>query len=295
MLYGLWVHRLNRAEYRPTPRDRREFMERAEQEEGRGARLHRPPHGRGVANAMGEFAAARPHCERGDGSLRPERHGPLAWRYVHDLGVARLATIAASRSGMPAPDRALAPQRARGARRSPTRAPATPTRRATRCGTAARCRRSVGATSGSFGVSPSGFEPYARSTACRTGRRSACASKGRALAATGQRRRGHRPDPGGHQDLRGDPQPGLPPGLPGGTGRGTASAGRWEEAEQTIETALHGSEQTGERWMDAELWRLKGQVAPSMPAPAGTSRGALPAGGGMRRAPRRPDRCTCGR
>jgi predicted ATPase len=51
------------------------------------------------------------------------------------------------------------------------------------------------------------------------------------------------------------------PAFLAGLAEAQLRAGRWDEAEQTIETALRGSEHTFERWMDAELWRLKGQVA----------------------------------
>jgi predicted ATPase len=45
-----------------------------------------------------------------------------------------------------------------------------------------------------------------------------------------------------------------------GLAEGQLLANRLEEAQHTIETALQITDQTLERWMDAELWRLKAQV-----------------------------------
>ena len=45
-----------------------------------------------------------------------------------------------------------------------------------------------------------------------------------------------------------------------GLAEGQLLASRFEEAERTIEIALQITDQTFERWMDAELWRLKAQA-----------------------------------
>jgi tetratricopeptide (TPR) repeat protein len=45
-------------------------------------------------NATGDFAAAARHGEAAVRHYDPERHGPLAWRYIHDLGVAAMCHCA---------------------------------------------------------------------------------------------------------------------------------------------------------------------------------------------------------
>src|SRR5262249_1053549 len=37
-------------------------------------------------------------------------------------------------------------------------------------------------------------------------------------------------------------------------------AGRYSQAEQTLDAAIHAAEQTEERWANAELWRLRGSL-----------------------------------
>jgi predicted ATPase len=45
-------------------------------------------------NALGDFAAAARHGEAAVRHYHPERHGPLAWRYIHDVGVAAMCHCA---------------------------------------------------------------------------------------------------------------------------------------------------------------------------------------------------------
>jgi class 3 adenylate cyclase/predicted ATPase len=45
-------------------------------------------------NALGDFAAAAQHGEAAVRRYDLERHGPLAWRYIHDLGVAAMCHCA---------------------------------------------------------------------------------------------------------------------------------------------------------------------------------------------------------
>jgi class 3 adenylate cyclase len=45
-------------------------------------------------NALGDFVAAARHGEAAVQHYDPERHGPLAWRYIHDLGVAAMCHCA---------------------------------------------------------------------------------------------------------------------------------------------------------------------------------------------------------
>ena len=47
-------------------------------------------------NALGDFTAAALHGEAAVRHYDPERHGPLAWRYIHDLGVAAMCHCAAA-------------------------------------------------------------------------------------------------------------------------------------------------------------------------------------------------------
>jgi predicted ATPase len=45
-------------------------------------------------NAMGDFAAAARHGEAAVRHYDPKQHGPLAWRYIHDVGVAAMCHCA---------------------------------------------------------------------------------------------------------------------------------------------------------------------------------------------------------
>jgi predicted ATPase len=46
-----------------------------------------------ACNSMGDWARAEMHARQAAALYNPERHGPIAWRYAHDIGVAALAQL----------------------------------------------------------------------------------------------------------------------------------------------------------------------------------------------------------
>jgi class 3 adenylate cyclase/predicted ATPase len=87
VLYGLWVHRLNRAEYAAAGETAREFMERAEQGKDAGVILTGHTLVGSVWLMQGRFAAAREAYERTIALYQPERHRALVAEYVTDRRV----------------------------------------------------------------------------------------------------------------------------------------------------------------------------------------------------------------
>ena len=87
VLYGLWVHRLNRAEYADAGETAREFMERAEQGTDAGVILTGHTLVGSVWLMQGRFAAAREAYERTIALYEPARHRALVADYVTDRRV----------------------------------------------------------------------------------------------------------------------------------------------------------------------------------------------------------------
>jgi predicted ATPase/class 3 adenylate cyclase len=87
VLYALWVHRLNRAEYLAAGETAREFMERADQGSDEGVILTGHTLVGSVWLMQGQFAAARQAYERTIALYRPERHRALVAEYVTDRRV----------------------------------------------------------------------------------------------------------------------------------------------------------------------------------------------------------------
>ena len=87
VLYGLWVHRLNRAEYADAGETAREFMERAEQGTDTGVILTGHTLVGSVWLMQGRFAAAREAYERTIALYEPARHRALVADYVTDRRV----------------------------------------------------------------------------------------------------------------------------------------------------------------------------------------------------------------
>jgi class 3 adenylate cyclase/predicted ATPase len=87
VLYGLWVHRLNRAEYADAGETAREFMERAEQGKDAGVILTGHTLVGSVWLMQGRFAAAREAYERTIALYRPDCHRALVADYVTDRRV----------------------------------------------------------------------------------------------------------------------------------------------------------------------------------------------------------------
>jgi predicted ATPase/class 3 adenylate cyclase len=94
ILSGMFVAYFNLAAFEKGLAVGREFLEWAQ---ARGDPLALCIGHRMVAassNAIGDFATAAEHGEAAVRSYDPEAHGPLAWRYIHDLGVAAMCHCA---------------------------------------------------------------------------------------------------------------------------------------------------------------------------------------------------------
>ena len=87
LLYGLWAHRLNRAEYAAAGETAREFMERAEQGKDAGVILTGHTLVGSVWLMQGRFAAARKAYERTIALYQPGCHRALVAEYVTDRRV----------------------------------------------------------------------------------------------------------------------------------------------------------------------------------------------------------------
>ena len=87
VLYGLWVHRLNRAEYNDAGETAREFMERAEQGTDTGVILTGHTLVGSIWLMQGRFAEARKAYERTIALYRPDPHRALVADYVTDRRV----------------------------------------------------------------------------------------------------------------------------------------------------------------------------------------------------------------
>lgn len=85
-------------------------------------------------------------------------------------------------------------------------------------------------------------------------------SKGIALAVAGPAEEGITLIQDGTATLEKSHSRAFRPYFSAGRAEGQLLAGRFEEAQRTVETALEITDQTFERWMDAELWRLKAQA-----------------------------------
>ena len=258
VLTGLFVAYFNRAEFRKAHEVGVQFLDVAERQDETAPKCIGHRMVAASLNAMGDFRPALPHAEAAVVLYDPELHGPLAWRYVHDLGVAALNHWA-SRSGTRVGRTTRSPASAK-LSSLPTNS-STSTRPATRYSTAAPCRRSVAGISPSCGASRHVSRLTCGSTRCRTGPHSPCASWGRRSLPRGKPRRASTYARTASRFARATGTKAFLPAFLAGLAEAQLAAGRPEQAERTIVTALRMSRRTAERWMDAELWRLAGQAS----------------------------------
>jgi predicted ATPase/class 3 adenylate cyclase len=94
ILSGMFNAYYNRAAFEKGLAVAREFLEWAEAADDALALCIGHRMVAASCNALGDFAAAAQHGEAAVRHYDPERHGPLAWRYIHDLGVAAMCHCA---------------------------------------------------------------------------------------------------------------------------------------------------------------------------------------------------------
>src|SRR5262249_31968835 len=88
VLTGLFVYYYNQGAHRRTLDVGREFLREAERSDDAallciGHRMIAV-----ASNSLAEFPEAEQHGRQAVDHYRPQEHGPLAWRYVHDIGLA---------------------------------------------------------------------------------------------------------------------------------------------------------------------------------------------------------------
>ena len=96
ILSGMFNAYYNRAAFEKGLAVAREFLEWAEAADDALALCIGHRMVAASCNALGDFATAAQHGEAAVRHYDPDRHGPLAWRYIHDLGVAAMCHCAAA-------------------------------------------------------------------------------------------------------------------------------------------------------------------------------------------------------
>ncbi|MBR0830656.1 AAA family ATPase [Bradyrhizobium manausense] len=266
VLYGQWVFHGVRAEHNAARDVADEFLRRAQDHQEASVTLvaHRIS-GTG-AFWRGDVAAARPHLERALALYDPERHHPLAFLYVQDPRVAALSGLSWTLFALGYPDQARA-----------------------RSHEALRAARELAHlnTQGyalMFACTLEQFRCSWREATDRAEKLIELASeqnfphflaagtvfRGWALAQSGELETGlaqlRQGLPAWQATGAGLYEPyflGLQAEALGRSGAGEAV----EEGLDLIAKALHRVEETGERWFEAELHRIKGELMLRLPRP----------------------------
>jgi predicted ATPase len=208
-------------------------------------------------NAKGEFKAALPHAEEALAFYEPERHGPLAWRYVHDLGIAALSHLSIALWASGQIDRSLACERQALDLAEHLQHPNSKGYAQFYCGTVSAFRRRDFADLRRHLRS---IHTHAQQFKMPYWAQFGMCFQGVARAAEGDVEEGIALIQEGIQTCERSRTRAFRPAVLAGLAEAQFLSGRLEEAEQTIDTALKMAEETFERWMDAELWRLKAHI-----------------------------------
>ena len=209
-------------------------------------------------NAMGDFRPALPHAEAAVVLYDPELHGPLAWRYVHDLGVAALNHLGIALWHAGRADHSLAREREALELADQLQHVNTTCYALFYCGALSALRRRDFAELRRFAAR---LQAYVREHKMPHWAPFAVCLVGAALAAAGQAEEGIDLCQDGIKVCEATGTKAFLPAFLAGLAEAQLAAGRPEQAERTIVTALRMSRRTAERWMDAELWRLAGQAS----------------------------------
>ena len=258
MLTGLFVAYFNRAEFQKAYEVAAEFLNTAERQDDPAPRCIGHRMVAASLNTMGDFRPALPHAEAALAFYDPERHGPLAWHYIHDLGVAALNHLGISLWHAGCVDRSIMCEREALALADRLRHPNSTGYALWYCGVVSAFRRR---DFGELQCQAEHLRAYGRDHDLPHWVQFAMCLEGTALAAAGHAEDGITLIQEGIRACEVTHSKAFRPAFLAGLAEAQLWANRWNEAEQTIETALRMSEQTFERWMDAELWRLKGQAS----------------------------------
>jgi class 3 adenylate cyclase/predicted ATPase len=257
VLTGLFVGYFNLAEFQKAHRVATEFLDAAQHQSEAAPKCIGHRMVAASLNAMGEFPAALPHAEAALALYDPERHGPAAWRYVHDLGVAALNHMGIALWHAGQIDCSLAYERQALELAEHLQHPNSKAYALFYCGTLSAFRRRD-------------FEALQRCSdvACAHARdhklphwiQLNMCLEGVALAKAGRAEDGIMLIREGIRNAELSCSRAFRPAFLAGLAEAQFVAGHLDEAERTIDMALHMTEETFERWMDAELWRLKAEV-----------------------------------
>lgn len=257
ILASLFAGYFNLAEFQKAYGVASEFLEAAKQQNELapkciGHRMMAAAH-----NAMGEFQAALPHAEQALTFYDPEHHGPLAWRYVHDLGVAALNHLGIALWHSGHVDRSLMCERQALGLAEHLQHPNSMGYALFYCGALSALRRRDFAELQCYVKKA---QDHAREHRLLHWGQFGLCLHGMVLAVTGHAAEGIPLIQNGIATSERNHSKAFRPYFFAGLAEGQLLANRLEEAQHTIETALQITDQTLERWMDAELWRLKAQV-----------------------------------
>ncbi len=257
ILTGLFVGYFNLAEFRKAHGVAAEFLEAAEHHNETAPKCIGHRMVAASLNAMGEFQAALPHAEEALSLYEPERHGPMAWRYVHDLGVAALNHLGIALWHAGQIDRSLRYECQALALAEHLHHDNSMGYALFYCGAlSAFRRRDFGELQRLAGHA----HAHARDRKLPHWSQFGMCLEGVGRSTAGDVEGGIALIQEGIKTCESANSRAFRPAFLAGLAEAQLMAGRLDEAEQTIDSALHLTEQTSERWMDAELWRLKAQT-----------------------------------
>jgi predicted ATPase len=258
VLTGLYLAYFDRAEFPKVHEVATEFLDGAERQEDAAPKCIGHRMVAASLNAMGDFRGACPHAELALALYDPEGHGPLAWRYAHDLGVAALNHMGVSLWHAGHIERSLQREREALGLADRLQHPNTTGYALFFCGGLSALRRRDFAELRRFAQR---LRDHARERGMPHWGPFGMCLEGTALAPAGRAEEGIALIQEGLQACEMARSRAFRPAFLAGLAEAQLVAGQWDGAGRTAEAALRESAQTLERWMDAELWRLQGQCA----------------------------------
>jgi len=259
VFFGLFSIYYNHARFADALKLARDFLRLAEQQNEPLSRVLAHGMSCGLSNLFGEFASARDHAVRGMSLLDSLPHGPSEWRYTTDLGVSGKVQLAISLWHFGFPDQAIALERDMLAAAERLSHQVT-TAFALNCMAFAAFRRR---DFDELRQSVARVLAYAR--AHRMTQLSAWGAclEGPALMAADPAKAIERIEAGIASCEKINNRAFRPVWLTG-LAEAQLAAGRVKEALDSVDSALATADRTRERWMNAELWRLKAQIVPRL-------------------------------
>jgi predicted ATPase len=258
VLTGLYLAYFNLAEFRKVHEVAAKFLDAAKRQKEAAPKCIGYRMVAASLNAMGDFHAALPHAEQALALYDPQRHGPLAWHYVHDLGVAALNYMGITLWHAGQVERSLLHERKALELADNLQHPNTTGYALFYCGALSALRRRA---FGELGPYADRLRAHARDHAMPQWAPFGMCMEGTALATTGHTGEGIALIQAGLRACEMTRSRAFRPAFLAGLAEAQLSAGHWQDARRTVEAALHTSAQTLERWMDAELLRLHGLIS----------------------------------